>query len=235
MKKQIAEEGIEFFDEIIERYNPKRQELTQEIFEKCKEKYLKDKNYDCADFRECLFYSVCLGLKKWYLEYEQWREFDRRNFEDELNDAYAFMRKAKPSVKLHYASSNIYIVLHGIKKRLRTLRYRTLDHNAYLREEDYDPNVDKIESDENEFFARERETAVLKEVNSLSPKERDAILSYYGFGGRGVKTIEEVAKEQNSTSDSTRNAIAYGARRLRHPMHAIKIYDYLEEDKFTKR
>ena len=74
------------------------------------------------------------------------------------------------------------------------------------------------------------EDRVNKALESLAPREAQAILAYYKDEG----TLEDVAKKFSVTRERIRQIIMKGVRKLRHPSR-LKIIEYSDEELALKR
>jgi len=71
---------------------------------------------------------------------------------------------------------------------------------------------------------------IMKLLDELEPREKEAIVLYYGLDGNGKRTLDEVADETGrSTRERVRQIVAKGLRRLRHPSRTELLKDYWEE------
>ena len=74
------------------------------------------------------------------------------------------------------------------------------------------------------------EDRVLKALDTLSPREKGAILSYFKDDG----TLDTVSREYNVTKERVRQILAKGIRKLRHPSR-LKLIEYSEEELALKK
>lgn len=232
MKKQIIDDEKDFFDSVIERYNPKHERLTQEIYEECQQKLLEDRGYDCAEFHKYMHFSVCEGLKKYYIE----NDINPELFEEDIAESYMYVARHEPDQRFKDAQDKYEFVLRDVIRKLKSLHKDTLASNAHLNY-DYDPNVQNLESTEQEDrMAQARHEALLKEVKSLKDKpdfkgkpdtakrDREILLDYFGFYGE-PKTLRQISDERNLCQERVRQIVARQLRRLRHPSRSKKLSD----------
>ncbi len=235
MKNKVFENEIDFDKIIVERFNPKHERLTQEIYENCQKKLLADRGYDCSDFHRYMHFEICEGLKKYYIE----NDINPESFEENLAESYMYVVRHEPDQKFKNAQDKYEFVLKDVIRKLKSLHKDTLASNAHLNY-DYDPNVQNLESSERkDALELERRNALIKEVKSLKygglKRERDQkiLLDYFGLYGN-PKTLKEIGKEVGISTSRVRQIIAHELRCLRHPRHAKKIKECCEDDQLSK-
>ena len=230
MKNKVFENEIDFDKIIVERFNPKHERLTQEIYENCQKKLLADRGYDCSDFHRYMHFEICEGLKKYYIE----NDINPESFEENLAESYMYVVRHEPDQKFKNAQDKYEFVLRDVIRKLKNLHKDTLVTNAHLNY-DYDPNVDKFESSERKDAPELERRALLREIKNLHNSERNQqiLLSYYGFYGN-PKTMKEIGKELGISKGRVHQIIAHELRCLRHPRHAKKIKECCENDQFSK-
>lgn len=100
-----------------------------------------------------------------------------------------------------------------------------------------------IESDELPIFRDDRnveDTAIKstlkdimnKNIETLTPRESEVIRLRFGFDGKGERTLKEVAKKFERSSETIRQIEIKAGRKLRHPMRSRHLKDYV--DNFTE-
>lgn len=100
-----------------------------------------------------------------------------------------------------------------------------------------------IESDELPIFRDDRnveDTAIKstlkdimnKNIETLTPRESEVIRFRFGFDGKGERTLKEVAKKFDRSSERIRQIEIKAERKLRHPMKSRHLKDYV--DNFTE-
>ncbi len=100
-----------------------------------------------------------------------------------------------------------------------------------------------IESDELPIFRDDRnveDTAIKstlkdimnKNIETLTPRESEVIRFRFGFDGKGERTLKEVAKKFDRSSERIRQIEIKAERKLRHPMRSRHLKDYV--DNFTE-
>lgn len=100
-----------------------------------------------------------------------------------------------------------------------------------------------IESDELPIFRDDRnveDTAIKstlkdimnKNIETLTPRESEVIRFRFGFDGKGERTLREVAKKFDLSSERIRQIEIKAERKLRHPMRSRHLKDYV--DNFTE-
>ena len=100
-----------------------------------------------------------------------------------------------------------------------------------------------IESDELPIFRDDRnveDTAIKstlkdimnKNIETLTPRESEVIRFRFGFDGKGERTLREVAKKFDLTSERIRQIEIKAERKLRHPTRSRHLKDYV--DNFTE-
>ena len=232
MKNKAFENEIDFDKIIVERFNPKHERLTQEIYEECQQKLLEDRGYDCFDFHRYMHFEICEGLKKYYIE----NDINPESFEENLAESYMYVVKHEPDQKFKNAQDKYEFVLRDVIRKLKSLHKDTLASNAHLNY-DYDPNVQNLESTEQEDrMAQTRREALLKEVKSLqnstyfkskpdtAKRDQAILLDYFGFYGE-PKTLRQISDERNLCQERVRQIVAHQLRLLRHPSHSKKFSD----------
>ena len=232
MKNKAFENEIDFDKIIVERFNPKHERLTQEIYENCQKKLLADRGYDCSDFHRYMHFEICEGLKKYYIE----NDINPESFEENLAESYMCVVRHEPDQKFKNAQDKYEFVLRDVIRKLKNLHKDTLASNAHLNY-DYDPNVQNLESTEQEDRrAQARHEALLKEVKSLqnstyfkskpdtAKRDQEILLDYFGIYGE-PKTLRQISDERNLCQERVRQIVARQLRRLRHPSHSKKFSD----------
>lgn len=235
MKNKAFENEIDFDKIIVERFNPKHERLTQEIYENCQKKLLADRGYDCSDFHRYMHFEICEGLKKYYIE----NDINPESFEENLAESYVHVVRHEPDQKFKNAQDKYEFVLRDVIRKLKNLHKDTLVTNAQLNY-DYDPNVDKFESSEQkDALELERRNALLKEIKSLKygglKRERNQkiLLDYFGLYGN-PKTLKEIGKEAGISPERVRQIIHWQMREIHLPHHMKRIKECCENDQFSK-
>ncbi len=67
-------------------------------------------------------------------------------------------------------------------------------------------------------------------LSTLTPRENEVIRRRYGLDDGKPKTLEEVGKEFNVTRERIRQIEAKALRKLRNPMRAKKLRDFVDTD-----
>ena len=223
MRKKVFFDEIDIFDKVIERYNPKHEKLTQEIYMACQDKFLNDEEYDCRDFHKYMFFSVCDGLRKYYVD----KDLDPQTFEDDVSSAYLMVLRHVPDQRFKTAQEKYQFVLRDVVRKLEKEKFQEKCSNAYLNGE-CNPNVDKFESSEKEeVLTKERRAAILKEIQTLGISEQKVILQYFGIYGE-EKNFRQLAEENSKNVEEIKSKFEQGMKSLRSPSCANNLKEFVK-------
>ena len=87
--------------------------------------------------------------------------------------------------------------------------------------------VDEDFSEIADYHLLQKEIA--KAIKTLPENERQVLKFRYGLDGNGAKTLTDVAKKLNVTTEVVRNTEQRALRHLRHPLHTRKLKPFYEE------
>jgi RNA polymerase sigma factor (sigma-70 family) len=103
--------------------------------------------------------------------------------------------------------------------KIRDIRLDQLEEGRYKEElalpAAEDLTIEKLKCDE-----------IREALDTLPPRERMIIESYFGFSGNPGKTFEDVGRELGITRERVRQIMAQGLSRLRHPKIRRKLRQY---------
>jgi RNA polymerase primary sigma factor len=88
------------------------------------------------------------------------------------------------------------------------------------------PNVEETSTD-HQLKAEDLQMEIMASLNTLTDREREVMILFYGLGNNTPETLEEIAESMDLTRERIRQIKEKGLRRLRHDKRSANLKPYL--------